>query len=226
MNVEQAEKLKADFDRDGVVVLRNFVPQAQVQEICRRAEDATQSKIRTDRWSNITKGMEKLDDYFGEFLHKGAHVPILEMLLGKKPEPTTASFFTKVDNAGEVHPHADAMDGAVVWVALDETTNDNGCMNFIKGSHHRREEFSYLQAHEPNDLSEHPDRLEASMSPGDIILFRSTTVHWSGPNREGTDRRGFNSFYVGDPRKWQKGMGKAKAMGKAKSESKSAAKAK
>ena len=133
------------------------------------------------------------------------------MLLGQKPEPTTASFFTKVDNTEQVHPHSDALDGGVIWIALDQTTNDNGCMHFLKGSHHVQEEYAYLKAHEPNDLSDHPDRFEASMSPGDIVFFRPTTVHWSGPNYNGTPRRGFNCFYTGDP--WK---GKAKMHGKGK----------
>lgn len=216
MNAEQAAKLKADFERDGVVLLRNFVPVAQVQEICRRAEDAIRGKRRTDMWSNITKGMERLDDYFGELLNNGAHVPILEVLLGRKPEPTTASFFTKADNAGQVHPHSDAMDGGVIWIALDEVTKSNGCMQFIKGSHRSQEKFAHLKADEPTDLSDHPDKFEASMSPGDIVFFRPTTVHWSGPNHDGTARRGFNCFYVGDPWKWQKGEGKGKGKAKEK----------
>jgi ectoine hydroxylase-related dioxygenase (phytanoyl-CoA dioxygenase family) len=37
------------------------------------------------------------------------------------------------------------------------------------------------------------------MNPGDIAFFRPTTVHWSGPNHEGSVRRGFNCFYTGDP---------------------------
>ena len=42
------------------------------------------------------------------------------------------------------------------------------------------------------------------MSPGDIAFFRPTTVHWSGPNHDGTVRRGFNCFYTGDPFKGMK----------------------
>ena len=59
------------------------------------------------------------------------------------------------------------------------------------------------------------------MSPGDIVIFRSTTVHWSGPNHDGSVRRGFNRFYMGSP--WREGWKKAgakdwKAARKAKSE--------
>ncbi|MCY3841601.1 MAG: phytanoyl-CoA dioxygenase family protein [Gammaproteobacteria bacterium] len=200
MNHSQAVALKADFDRDGVVIIRDFVTPETAREICDRAEAATKAlPIRHDPFSNVTKGLERLDEYFGELLHRGPQVPVLETLLGKKPEPTTASFFTKDENHQEVHPHSDAMDGVVTWIALDETNERNGGLQFLKGSHRRREEFRHLRAHTPTDLSDHPDRFEAAMSPGDIVIFRPTTVHWSGPNHDGSIRRGFNCFYVGNP---------------------------
>ena len=197
--------LKADFDRDGVVVIRDFVTPEVAREICTRAEAATQGDHREDAFSNVTKGLEQRDDYFGELLNSGPQVRVLEVLLGKKPDPTTASFFTKNENEQQVHPHSDALEGVVTWIALDETNERNGCLQFLKGSHKRQEEFRHLRAHVPTDLSEHPDLFEAAMSPGDIVIFRPTTVHWSGPNRDGSPRRGFNCFYVGDRFKnWKK----------------------
>ncbi len=199
MTHRQAAALKADFDRDGVVIIREFVTREQAREICDRAEAATRDVPRKGMFSNITKGLEKLDRYFGEWLYNGPQVPVLETLLGKKPEPTTASFFTKTDTAQEVHPHSDAMEGVVTWIALDETDVQNGCMQFLKGSHKRQAEFAHLRAHEPTDLADHPDLFQAAMSPGDIAIFRPTTVHWSGPNHDGSARRGFNCFYTGKP---------------------------
>ena len=206
VDLSHTTALKANFDRDGFVIIRDFATTEEVQEISTRAEAATEDIVRQGPFSNITKGMERRDGYFGELLHNGRHVSILETLLGRKPEPTTASFFTKTDNDQEVHPHADAVDGVVIWIALDETGEHNGCLHFLKGSHKRREEFAHLQAHTPTDLSDHPDTFEAAMSPGDLAIFRSNTVHWSGPNHDGSLRRGFNCFYLGNP--WRKGWEK------------------
>lgn len=209
MDIALQETLKADFDRDGFVIIRDFFPKEQIDEICRRAENATKDIKHKGMFSNVTKGLERLDDYFGELLQNGAHVPILEMLLDKKPEATTASFFTKNKNDQEIHPHSDAMQGGVIWVALDEVNKQNGCLQFLKGSYLREEEFAYLKADEPTDLSDHPDLAEAAMNCGDIVFFRPTTVHWSGPNLDGSERRGFNCFYVGNPSKdWGKNMGR------------------
>lgn len=209
MNSLQAAALKADFDRDGVVIIRDFATPEQVEEICSRAEEATKDIVRKGAFSNVTKGLERRDSYFGELLHNGPQVAIVETLLGLEPQPTTASLFTKIDNDQEVHPHADAIDGAVIWIALDETHRRNGCLHFLKGSHRRREEFAHLRANTPTDLSDHPDLFEAEMRPGDIVIFRSNTVHWSGPNHDGSVRRGFNCFYLGNS--WRKGSKKGAA---------------
>ena len=138
MDLSQATALKADFDQDGFVIIRDFAPRELVREIRSRAVAATKDMVREGPFSNVTKGLERRDSYFGELLHNGSHVPIVETLLGKKPQPTTASLFTKSDNDQQVHPHADAIDGAVIWIALDETDRRNGCLQFLKGSHKRR----------------------------------------------------------------------------------------
>ena len=206
MNKVEATKLKEAFDKDGVVVIRNFITQQELDEICDKAEMLTQKlPKRSDNFSNVTKGLDRMDSYFNDLLHKGPQVAILEMLLGEKPRPTTASIFTKNKHSQEVHPHSDAMKGGVVWLAIDETNIDNGCLQFLKGSDQREEEFAHLSASKPIDLSDHPDRFECAMNPGDIAFFRPTTVHWSGPNHEGTIRRGLNYFYVGDPFEGLKG---------------------
>ena len=103
MDQSQAANLKAAFDRDGFVILRDFVPSAQLHEICRRAEAATGKQTRTaGPFTNVTKGLEKLDDYFGEFLNNGAHVPILEILLGKKRTHVALFFAQFHDQLGSM----------------------------------------------------------------------------------------------------------------------------
>lgn len=194
------ERLKAKFEEDGFVIIRRFIEPEQVEEICRRAEAVLINRTEySERYTNITKGLEKVDGYFDDLMNHGPQVAILTELLGTAPVAVTSSFFTKNKASEEVHPHSDAMFGGVIWIAIDGTNRENGCLHFIRGSHLNEDEFSHLRPHEPNDLSAHPDVVEAVMEPGDIVFFRPTTVHWSGPNYNGTPRRGFNCFYTGEP---------------------------
>ena len=193
--------LRREFDKKGFVFVRRFIDTDQLKEISRRAEVILANRNEySKRYTNITKGLEKVDDYFEDLMRRGPQVAILTELLGTQPVPVTSSFFTKNKTNEEVNPHSDAVSGGVIWIAIDPTNHENGCLHFIEGSHLREEEFSYLRPHEPNDLSSHPDLVEAIMEPGDIVFFRPTTVHWSGPNHSGLPRRGFNCFYTGDPR--------------------------
>ena len=194
------QRLKGKFEEDGFVILRRFIEPAQIEEICRRAEAVLANRTEfSERYTNITKGLEKADGYFDDLMNQGPQVAILTELLGTAPIAITSSFFTKNKNSEEVYPHSDAMYGGVIWIAIDPTNRENGCLHFIKGSHLDEEEFAHLRPHEPNDLSAHPDVVEAIMEPGDIVFFRPTTVHWSGPNHDGSPRRGFNCFYTGNP---------------------------
>ena len=202
MDEIQLQSLKNQFEEDGFVIVRQFIAPARVAEICERAEAILANRTEySERYTNITKGLEKSDDFFDKMLNEGPQVPVLARLLGTTPVPVTASFFTKNKNSEQVHPHSDAIHGGVIWVAIDPTNRDNGCIQFLRGSHLREEEFAYLRPDEPNDLSGHPDVVEAAMQPGDIVFFRPTTIHWSGPNHNGSPRRGFNCFYTGDPGK-------------------------
>jgi len=96
MDDTQGKQLKASFDRDGFVIVRNFVTPDQLTEICRRAEIVLDSLPRSGgMYSNVNKGVEKFDDYLADWLNNGPHLPVLTTLMGTKPEPTTSSFFTK-----------------------------------------------------------------------------------------------------------------------------------
>lgn len=201
MDESYMQGLKDTFNKDGFVIIRQFIAPRQIKEICRRAEAILAGRTEySERYTNITKGLEKSDDYFEKILKKGPQVLVLGKLLETAPLPVTASFFTKDKNSEEVHPHLDASHGGVIWIALDPTDRENGCLHFLKGSHLCEEQFSHLRPDEPHDFSNHPDVVEAIMKPGDIVFFRSKTIHWSGPNHNGSPRRGFNCFYTGDPK--------------------------
>jgi len=79
------------------------------------------------------------------------------------------------------------------WVAIDETTADNGAVRLLPGSHKLTiphieagpEVYSPQQA-DPRYFDEHGPVVEMQLKPGEFFLFTDRTLHQSGPNR--TDR--------------------------------------
>ncbi len=192
------KNMQTSFAEDGFVIAQGFFNADMVTEIRQRAEQVLAQRTQVSgNYTNVTKGLEKVDSFFAELMYNGPQVALVQQLLGIKPIPATTSLFTKNNRTEQVNPHSDAKTGAVIWVALDYCSYGNGCLHFLRGSHLRQQEFAYLRPDRPNDLSDHPDKVAAVMKAGDMVLFHSTTVHWSGPNFDGSPRRGFNCFYTG-----------------------------
>ncbi|MCS7225285.1 MAG: phytanoyl-CoA dioxygenase family protein [Armatimonadetes bacterium] len=81
-----------------------------------------------------------------------------------------------------------------VWVALDETTKDNGCLRVIPGSHLRPlphhntatgKGFGYRLSDDQVNASE---AVDLPLMPGDALFFHDLLIHSSYPNRTGKDR--------------------------------------
>ena len=89
------------------------------------------------------------------------------------------------------------MDLVTAWIALDEATLDNGCLNFALGTHRwgmvRGERLAPFVA----DLAsgEWPIR-PAPLRPGSISFHHSLTLHQSNANRTATRRRGYAIHYM------------------------------
>jgi phytanoyl-CoA hydroxylase len=86
------------------------------------------------------------------------------------------------------------------WIALDPSTCDNGCMEFIRGSH-LRGPVPHIPAADINVCTIRPDhlrlddRVAVPMEPGDVLLFHSLVQHYTAPNRSDLRRRALQFHY-------------------------------
>ncbi|GIX07347.1 MAG: hypothetical protein KatS3mg115_1750 [Candidatus Poribacteria bacterium] len=89
------------------------------------------------------------------------------------------------------------------WIALDQATRENGCMEVIPGTH--REPIPHETIVEdafpdygiPKD---HPvfqrTAVAVELEPGDALVFDGLLVHGTGPNRSDRPRRALQLHYV------------------------------
>ena len=104
-----------------------------------------------------------------------------------------------------------------LWIALDPITNDNGALEFIRGSHKWNRWFQTFKPDEhgailrpyPNQNPafeplidfeaerDHYDIVSWDMKPGDAVAFHAMSVHGARGNVTGAPRRGYAVRFVG-----------------------------
>lgn len=120
-------------------------------------------------------------------------------------------FFSK-ESGGKLIPWHQDYDGWLIepmlvtsaWLAIDEATRGNGCVEFIPGSH--RDYYplvpsppdvmdGFPQMADPNSFNE-SSTVFMELRPGEFFLFNERTLHRSRPNTTPHRRLGFAMRYV------------------------------
>lgn len=221
MNTSQ---LADRFQEDGFVVVKGFLDAEELKqterEIDRYITEVLPSVPRIhvvyeSGWSGPLKQfsrMELHDEYFRQALRRPATLDLLGACLGEPVEPITTEVFYKPARVGSpalYHQENAYFNylppyGLVIWIALDETTLENGAVHFVRGSH-RLGEIPHVQTGLPlftKAISEPPNpalypEVPALLQPGDASIHHFLTVHRSGPNNTDSHRRGFVLDYRG-----------------------------
>ena len=196
--------LKAEYDRDGFVVVRGFLSDAEVSELRGRAlplaERMTSQDHGAGKYKNVIKSLHHYDSYLDAQLKSGKHVQFLEQLLGGEVEGLSVAWFGRPEGDPQgIDPHVDVLgvdgdskSGVTIWFALDPVNTKNGCLRYLPGSH--REEYANVMPI-PNIDRESADVIAAELEPGDAVVHSAHTVHWSGGNHSDEPRHAVSFFY-------------------------------
>lgn len=138
---------------------------------------------------------------------------MVEQLIGADFALWNSSFFAKPARVGTKTPwHQDGeywpirpLATCSVWIAVDPSTPENGCLRVIPGSHRRRE----LGKHDYNgaeglslpleirqDEYDENTAQDIVLERGQISLHDVYLIHGSEPNRSGKPRRGMTLRYM------------------------------
>ena len=144
------------------------------------------------------------------------HSPILdavEDLLGPDLLVHSTSAFAKRPHSPEfVSWHQDGYNWgldvprlASAWVALTESTSENGCLRVIPGSH-RRARLDHTTRHHENNLLgtglqvaaevDESQAVDVRLEAGEMSFHHVDIVHGSGPNHSDGPRIGFAIRYI------------------------------
>lgn len=126
-----------------------------------------------------------------------------DQLLGKRPKKEDAIFPWHQDMA-YWPPFTSDTTTATCWLAVDDSTVENGCMRFVAGSHlekqlrpHRPFGRSREEAHAlVTDVNEAVDEIHyVPIKRGDITVHNERVIHGSGPNLSNGWRRAYIVAY-------------------------------
>lgn len=204
MNVSELKALKADYDRDGFVLLPGYLGAAEVDEMRRRAIPLAANLLETrgnnSTFPHLLKSLQRHDNWFEQLLTEGKHVPLVSHLLEDEIVGASAAWFDRPDGEEQgIDPHIDAIGsekardaGATIWFALDSVNAANGCVHYLPGSHtHTYSDDIWISGVD----TESEDVFAAELEPGDVVIHNALTVHWSGGNASGKPRRAVSCFY-------------------------------
>lgn len=136
-----------------------------------------------------------------------------QLNMEKPAIPQSMYIYKNPGVGGEVIPHQDGTflftDPASTvgfWIALDDATVQNGCLQFIPGSHkggvHRRltrnadkESTEFLVYDKPAPTYPSSNFTSVPVSKGSCVLIHSQVVHRSDPNKSDKSRHAY-TFHV------------------------------
>lgn len=206
------DALREVFTRDGCVVIPNFLSREELVELDARTEAYLDKGKHRERFktakafAGTLKNLNAHDEWFDRLLREGRPAEVVSYFVDDELHPATAAFFDRLpgEKTG-IAPHFDALGhrraGATLWIALDDTRKENGCLYYVKGSHKQRYESKV-------GLSGFDESTEGAfaveLNPGDAAVHSSLTIHWSYANQSERSRRGVSFFYSAASSKGEK----------------------
>jgi ectoine hydroxylase-related dioxygenase (phytanoyl-CoA dioxygenase family) len=211
------------FASDGFIVRRgllspeevgNFVGHARAQLEREQAQGSLLAKGDKDGNTTLLKMWTTAgDDKYGLLARDERVVDLAEAALGKAVYLYSHKMTMKQPNHGGAWEwHQDfgywynygclAPDMASVYIALDDATRENGCLQVLKGSH-LLGRLQHLREHEQTSVD--PEYLAAAleryqheyveMQAGDALVFHCNLLHRSDANRSNSYRWGYICSY-------------------------------
>jgi ectoine hydroxylase-related dioxygenase (phytanoyl-CoA dioxygenase family) len=133
---------------------------------------------------------------------------VIEQLVGPDLILWNTLMFYKRVEAGPMVPwHRDGFGYPIepiattsIWIAVTESTSDNGCLRFIPGSHLTSDPGVHDSTPKPGEMFsgtldptsfDESTAVDAALEPGQFVIFDVYTIHGSQPNRGAEPRAGY-----------------------------------
>ena len=169
------------------------------------------------RFNNVRKiwNLTKFDPLFKEYARHPRILEVVTCLIGPdlkifldqtlcKPARVGSAKLPHRDSASASWTRIDPPDLVICWMALDDATEENGCMRFFRGSHkrgvivHKRLEGFRFEDKNVDYESE----VAVPLKAGSCSFHHSLTMHRTDPNTSPNGRIGLTVAYMSSQSKY------------------------
>ena len=231
------------YQRDGYVVVNDCLDGATVEAVTDRIESYVRNERKETQFERMLEpdaaedalddaepvrkfeglGMVEEDEMFEDLVRDENIVEVIEQLQGRNHSLLRSAAMLKPPRVGsEKKFHQDAayypihpMDHITVWIALDQATTENGCMQVVPGAHrdgllgHEAIEYETDITIAEADYGPE-DAVALPMEPGDVLFQHCLLPHYTAPNETDDWRRAYIASYMrnrsrftdADPPEW------------------------
>lgn len=216
-------QLNADYERDGVILIREFLSQSEVatvraeleryirEDLASKPPDARTLEKDEKTVRNLWR-LELHNEFFRKLAEREDIRALVAPLVHGEPVLAGVETFNKPARIGSGVPyHQDNAyfcqtppDMLTVWIAIDAVTEANGPVFFVKGSHKEGMLPTKPSGVRGNSIGmAEPSSVPLSeqfcglLAPGDATIHHCVTVHHSAPNTTEHSRLGLLLVYRG-----------------------------
>lgn len=219
------QSIKSDFDRDGFVIVRQFLPLDEfetlrreldryIREIVPGLPDASAFFVDKKRPETL-KQLQHMgcDLFFRDYGQNPVWSALATALVGERVNGQEPEWFNKPPGTNSpTPPHQDNYyfcltppHVVTIWMALDAVDDENGCLRYVRGSHlrgvrpHSRSNvLGFSQGITNFGPDDSDQEVAIHLEPGDVVAHHGNTIHRAEPNRSGDrNRRSFAMVYRG-----------------------------
>ncbi|MEU3819755.1 phytanoyl-CoA dioxygenase family protein [Streptomyces sp. NPDC030392] len=209
------EQAAAHFEEHGFAIIRDVIPEGLLDEARAHVEWLT-ARYPQLRPEHFHHPLIRNDAFWARLVSDERLVDIAEHFLGPDLACFTAHYICKPPYDGQpVLWHQDGaywkltpMKALSVWLAIDASTTENGCLRMIPGSHrlplykpHQRTDrpnmlFSEADGRLVNRWAEEHGIVDIELNPGDVSIHHPHLLHCSEPNTSPKRRCGLDMGYI------------------------------
>jgi ectoine hydroxylase-related dioxygenase (phytanoyl-CoA dioxygenase family) len=209
--VNDLPALKAQYDREGYAIFRNVIDPELVAEASRHIDwlVARHPELRPEQlWHTLVPG----DPFWVRLVSDDRLLDVAQEFIGPNIALFASHYISKPPYAGQpVLWHQDGsywpldpMEVITLWLAVDYSGPENGCMRIIPGTHamdlqemrQNTEVANVLNSEIDPALVDESKAVDLILQPGDVSVHQPNIIHGSNANNSPLRRAGLTIRYI------------------------------